>query len=244
MLLHYTEVFVEMATAVLTRSMDAAERRRLKWTVIVTLESFKAVARLVMLVNNHGRMLVPPSQDELNLQTVAQRHARVSSIAAASPSPAPTSDLVSLYLSHGRNQLHPHGKFTLPSPPSLPASTSTAVSEALYVLRPVLYTALRLRCADSSYAPFAVSLLVDVLARGLAPRWATMTAEQRTEWGRRMLLWSLYALRSPVFEEYSQFPLVRLSQLLSRVPLFGMLGRNLVDLVFSLQQHYFYTSAS
>ena len=254
MFLHYTEVFIEMATGVLTRSYPAPQRRRLKWLTVTSIEALKAVARLAMLANNEGRMLTPPSQDELNLQTVTQRHARVLSTAvasAASSSSSPstasagaTSELVSMYLLHGRNNLHPHGKFTLPAPPPPPASVSSSMSEVLYFIRPVIYTFLRLRCPDPSYTPFALSLLTDLLARALAPRWARLTAEQRTEWGRRMLLWTLYGLRSPVFEEWTQYPLVRLSQTLSKVPLFGMVGRNIVDLVFSLQQHYFYTSGS
>ena len=149
-----------------------------------------------------------------------------------------------MYLAHGRSSAHPHGKFSLPAPLPPPATMATTASEALYWLRPVLYTLMRLRYADSAYAPFVVSLTTDVMARALAPRWAALTAEQRAEWGRRMLMWALYGLRSPVFEEWTQYPLVRLSQLLSRVPLFGMVGRNVVDLVFSLQQHYFYTSSS
>ena len=253
MFLHYTEVFMEMTTSVLTRSYPAPQRRRLKWLTITAIEALKAAARLAMLANHGGRMLTPPSQDELNLQTVTQRHTHVLAAAVApepsSPSSSPaaagaTSELVSMYLSHGRNSLHPHGKFSLPAPPLPPATMSSALSEALYFIRPVLYTALRLRYSDPSYTPFVLSLLTDLLARALAPRWAQLTAEQKTEWGRRMLLWTLYGLRSPVFEEWTQYPLVRLSQTLSKVPLFGMVGRNVVDLVFSLQQHYFYTSAS
>ena len=245
MFLHYTEVFIEMCTTVLTSSLPAPQRRRLKWLTLSSIEAIKALTRLTLLAHNEGRMLVPPSQDELNLQTVTQRHTRVVSRAVVDAGgQGGTNDLVSLYLSHGRNNLHPHGKFTLPSPPPPPATATSTLSEALYFLRPVLYCLLRLRYQDSSYTPFALSLLTDLLARAMAPRWAVLSGEQRAEWGRRMLLWGLYGLRSPVFEEWTQYPLVRLSQMLSRVPLFGMVGKNVVDLVFSLQQHYFYTSAS
>ena len=245
--LHYTEVLMEMATSVLTAGRTAEERRRVKWTVIAVIEGTKAAARLYMLWNNSGRMLVPPSQDELNMQIIAtqqQRNAASASSSSSSSAP-PHNDLVSLYLSHGRNTQHPHGKFSLP-PSSLPApaTSSTAVSEALYIVRPLIYVVLRYHYPSSSYTPFLCSLCIDLLSRALAPQWQRLTAEERTEVGRRCLQWGLYLLRSPVFEEYSQWPLVRVSQLLSRVPILGMLFSNMLDLVFSLQQHYFYTSAS
>jgi hypothetical protein len=251
--LHYTEVLMEMATTVLTAGRTAEERRKVKWTLIAVIEGTKAAARLYMLWNNNGRMLVPPSQDELNMQIIAtqqQRNAAAASAASSSSSsssssPPPHNDLVSLYLSHGRNTLHPHGKLSLP-PSSLPApaTNTTALSEALYIVRPLVYVVLRYHYPSSSYTPFISSLFIDLLSRALAPQWQRLTAEERAEVGRRCLQWSLYLLRSPVFEEYSQWPLVRVSQLLSRVPLVGLFFSNMLDLVFSLQQHYFYTSAS
>ena len=59
-----------------------------------------------------------------------------------------------------------------------------------------------------------------------------------------MLWWVLYALRSPVFEQLVQARLVRVGEVVGKVPLLGMIGSNVVDLILSLQQHYFYTSAS
>ena len=249
--LHYTEVLLEMATNSLTRHLPADERQKRKWQVLSLIEGIKALCRLCMLVNNGGRMLIPPTQQQLNMQTLANQHTHnltypsTSSTSAVLPSPAPT-ELISLYLSHGRNNTHPHGKFSLPTAPPPPASPATTVAETLYITRPLAYCLLRLHSSPNSgaYLPFIVSLAMDVSSRLLYGRWERLSMEQRVELSRRMLWWSLYLLRSPVFETFVQSRLVRVGEVVGKVPLLGMIGTNVVDLILSLQQHYFYTSVS
>ena len=244
--LHYTEVLIEMTTNSLTRHLPPEERHRRKWQVLSLIEGVKALCRLCMLVNNGGRMLAPPTQQQLNAQTLANQHTHNlnNHTSPVQHPPPPPSELVSLYLSHGRNNAHPHGKFALPAPPPPPATPTSTLAETLYLTRPLVYCLLRLHTAHGAWPPFLASLAMDVASRLLYGRWERLSGEQRVELSRRLLWWSLYLLRSPVFEQYVQARLVRVGEVVGKVPLLGMIGTNVVDLILSLQQHYFYTSAS
>jgi hypothetical protein len=68
---------------------------------------------------------------------------------------------------------------------------------------------------------------------------------QQRELERRRRAWLYYLLRSPMFEtSLVRVPLTKIFQLLSRVPIVGILAQNMLDLILTLQTHYFYTSAS
>lgn len=75
---HYTEVFCEMAAKRYFRvdGRPEGEQTRGSWYYIAGVEAIKAYCRLSMLYANRGRMLTPPSQEEIVLDLMASIRAK------------------------------------------------------------------------------------------------------------------------------------------------------------------------
>jgi peroxin-16 len=282
---HYTEVLLEMmATRYFDRHPHLKSKLRNKYSIILLIELIKAICRLSMLYKNHGRILLPPTQNELHLQAgrrarekakqsrKATEHSNTSGSAVAE-----FDDLIDIYVNHGRGKENPHGNYNLnltlhPMESSAYKPSQVQVlAEILHIIRPVIYVAAKLYFdnnsnppissnlnnatnnessnipstnLNSSWHPWLLSLFVDILSRSLQRNSANLSPAQRVEISRRTLNWGFYLLRSPMFDSYTQFPLLRISDFLQRLPLLGGLLSSLIDLIFQLQHHYFYISAS
>jgi len=73
---HYTEVLIEMAAKARFPASPLAApgaQSRRSWLVLCAVEAIKAYCRLSMLYANRGRMLTPPSQEEMLLDIMASR---------------------------------------------------------------------------------------------------------------------------------------------------------------------------
>jgi len=278
-IVHHTEVLMEMlarrrfegeavAAAVMGDSLGSfTQQSKSKWMVILVIELFKAMWRLLLLRNNKFRMLMPP-----NLNDVAKKQAEVQAIrieSSLSPEAAQFKDVVQMYVTHGRSvNGHPHGKFSAFTDPKLLATDSDSagaakasvdesfnashvVGEVLHIMRPAAYVAMRWLWVGhensqgrASWWPFLLSLGVDVAARACYRNLNSLSPVEREEIYRRTAGWAYYFVRSPLFEALTKRPLVWTTSLLARLPLIGFLFGNLLELCLSLQSFHFYTSNS
>jgi hypothetical protein len=72
--MHYTEVLIEMAAKVrfpASPLAPAGAQSRRSWLVLCAVETLKAYCRLSILYANRGRMLTPPSQEDMILDHMA-----------------------------------------------------------------------------------------------------------------------------------------------------------------------------
>jgi hypothetical protein len=105
---------------------------------------------------------------------------------------------------------NPHGSFTkwtLPQPaPEIPwASAEGACAEVLNIVRPCAYAVARYFCADESWKPFLLSLTFDVSSRIFVGELSRLSRAQQEEVARRMMMWSFYFLRSPLFDKFTKY---------------------------------------
>lgn len=310
--LYYSEVFIEMAArkAFPAASGNLSEQTRGSWLVISAVEAIKAMCRLMMLAANRGRMLLPPSQEDMILDHMAsirakqkteilerERHEYEQNRKALPPgdietgaTSAPASDaviprsasslppnssfspfplqsghlaplhiqnLLDLYVRHGRQTStdsklgRPHGRFVSQTvhehdSPSYTPPVQHILSEILHFVRPVVYTLARAGFVHdpNSWTPFFLSVAVDGFSRALAPRMASLSREEFAELSGRISRYLFYLLRDPMFSRFVSSPLQSLSELLARIPLLGAFLSSIINLIFSIQKYYFYTSAS
>jgi peroxin-16 len=212
--------------------------------VIILIEAAKTLARLYMLFSNRGNILVLGTDNE-DVEPPAQLDAAAGRL----PPEIPFRDILQLYASRGRGVHNPHGSFTEFTKPPVPPEQSwapfhIAAAESLNILRPTVYAIARYVCADQSWKPFFLSLLVDGSSRYLIGDLAALTRDQQQEIARRMLLWAFYLLRTPFFDNFTKKHLSTVLGFLGRIPLLGIVFGNLLDLALELQAHHFYTSAS
>ena len=62
----FSEVLLEMiATKYYQRIADLTKREKSKWRLVFLIEACKAACRLMLLFNNHGRMVCAPSEAQV-----------------------------------------------------------------------------------------------------------------------------------------------------------------------------------
>ncbi|KMS93662.1 hypothetical protein BVRB_029210 [Beta vulgaris subsp. vulgaris] len=128
-----------------------------------------------------------------------------------------------MYRRHGRSAVRPHGVFCSPSIKYGKVTPFQLASEILFIVRPVIYVSGVLKYSLRSWKPFFAALLTDVMSRGLIGKMNDMTPRQRQEVHRRTFLWLFYLLRSPCFENYTMYPLIKSLSLCEKLPLIGVL---------------------
>lgn len=248
--LELTEVFIEMAAS---RYFERKVRRpRGRWAVILMVETVKAYCRLLMLANNGWKITTIPSADDLEEVTRKKmlETGRKKLLEQYKTNPGPCPEVSKMYIDHYRCEQNPHGTFVgKDSDVSLisasPATPQSAAAEVFHITRPVAYVFLRMMKKNPrSWQPLLVSLLFDMASRLLTPKYAFLNHAQREEISRRTMLYFLYLARSPLFERYIRGFVMRLSAMVSSIPIFGPLVSSIIDLLISLQVHYFYTSGS
>jgi len=116
--------------------------------------------------------------------------------------------------------------------------------EFAHVLRPVIYVLSILKYGYSSWIPFLISLLIDLvtLFRSMMKFQTFPAATRNPEINRRLVLLLVYLLRPPFFGNFSKIPIVKFCSLLEKIPGFGLLFSNILQLVFSLQSHFYYVN--
>jgi len=241
-----TEVLLEMIAG--RKFGEAGLRSRFKWLVILGVETFKMLCKLILLKNNRWRMVTQMTVDEVRVHQEQKelQHVQTELSTKLKENPGPFPDLTAMYIESGRSKLKPHGEFLLPQGMDLVPqriSPATAISEILHVLRPVVYCASRSVILDQGdWRPLALSASCDIASRALMP--STNDLSELREIQSRNFRYLFYLARSPLFEAIVKTPLMRVIALLAKIPLLGALLGSILELLISLQPHYFYTSAS
>ncbi|XP_031377079.1 peroxisome biogenesis protein 16 [Punica granatum] len=129
------------------------------------------------------------------------------------------------------------------------------IGEMLFITRPLIYVLLIRKYGTRSWAPWFLSLAVDLLGVGIFPpfsfsasvqgnkRYLPSTSEKE-EMKRRKLLWALYLMRDPFFSKYTRKRLESTEKLLEPVPIVGMLTEKIIELILGAQMRYTYMSGS
>lgn len=247
---HYTEVCLEMMITQLAhaRLKSTAQAQRVKWIGVLAIEVIKSLCKLFLLIKNKGRMLLMPSNEELERLTLTIKGEKYIKELNESEHKHPYRDILEMYAQHGRAG-HPHGIFS--PPPEHPRDRSsycpskTAIlAELLYIFRPCLYVAGVMLNGLTSWRPYFLSLFVDILARILVGRSSALSPCQSQEVVRRLMGYGYYLVRDPFFSRFTKLPLTVLVEGIKKLPLIGPILGMISELLISLQQHYFYTSAS
>ncbi|KAK4803424.1 hypothetical protein SAY86_003241 [Trapa natans] len=129
------------------------------------------------------------------------------------------------------------------------------LGETLFITRPLIYVLLIRKYGMLSWAPWFLSLAIDLLGAGIfSPVSLSKTGQEnqrflpstleKDEMRRRKLLWALYLMRDPFFSKYTRQKLESTEKLLEPVPIFGMLTAKIIELIVGAQTRYTYMSGS
>jgi hypothetical protein len=97
----------------------------------------------------------------------------------------------------------------------------------------------------NSWAPFFISLIMDLvsLVRMIIKQGGGLQAAIRSpEVNRRMMMLFVYLFRPPFFTNFSRIPIVKMFSLLQKLPVLGVVFSNILQLLLSLQSHFYYVN--
>lgn len=180
--------------------------------------------------------------------------------------------LIQQYIQQGR-YIHTHGNYTYNSKKQNDVNNGNnnfndrikkiqQLCEILYMIRPLIYVSGQLGIMHNSNAnniddnsnntnltqqwkPFISSLLCDLISLSLyTSNIQSLTTQQQTEYKRRITLLLYYLFRSPLYEYFTIRPITTISNILSYIPIFGIIFGNIADITNLFQRYYFYTAAS
>ncbi|KAJ3693974.1 hypothetical protein LUZ60_009454 [Juncus effusus] len=126
------------------------------------------------------------------------------------------------------------------------------IGEVIHVLRPFLYVLFIRKYGIKSWAPWLVSLSVDLIGMSIISN-ATGTGNgsryqlsetEKEELRRRKNILALYIIRDPFFTKYTRNRLEKVDKLLSPVPLVSFFTSKFIELLIGIQTRYTYTSGS
>lgn len=128
------------------------------------------------------------------------------------------------------------------APPSLLDENQT-LGEILHIIRPVAHLAGMGVFGEKSWAPYLVSVGMDLTSLKLLsePSNKLWNVSERIELGQRSFALILYLLRSPFYDKYTKQRILTTLRFLSdHIPIFGRLIRPLIDYLPEWQRVYFY----
>lgn len=217
---------------------------RLRSSVILFIEMFKAALRLTLLWRNGGRMLthmaVPSREDAIALASSSQSDENEDEDGDV---PIPT--LPPLHrVKYERYTLDDFSALKSRITPSMPTSRSV-LGELLWIIRPVIFVILKLRFGRS-WKPWMVGLIVDLISRRLSQKHDLSSTEQ-DELARRKSLLYLYALRSPFYELLQQLlgpAFDKLYDASGRLPGIQTAWDFVSEILYVYRTRYFYMAGS
>ena len=244
----YTELLWEMA----------AKRKgeKVRWRVVVFIEAFKAMCRLLLLRITGGRMVVPP---------LPEREA-IPEDADAEDSEAEDDDLLPHEPKKPKEWTMPRTGLTLPALPSagdissflmqkvltaddikpptalLPKISGAAhAAEILHILRPVIYAVAMSRAkSKKDWRPWVLGIAVELAARQIRTergrKGERESNMEREEWSRRGWAMGWWTLRGAFYENITKG---WVDGLVGARYMPGLIGGILEDYAFLWEEYHF-----
>ncbi|KAI2627113.1 peroxisome membrane protein [Xylaria nigripes] len=257
-IIQYTQLLWEMA----------AKRRgeKLRWRVIIMLEAFKAVCRLLLMRVTNSRPLVTPPLPER--EPIPTQEDESDDDAALNELMGEESCGVEMNSSaravHEKEWPMPRTKSSLPSLPSptdvssylqsrvltaddiKPAakllntlSRSGKAAEILHILSPLMYAVALSQSKDKkSWVPWIIGLSIEYTARQLRDRGLRTTSLEQDEWGKRYWAAVWWSMRGAFYQNVTKGLVTGMRQ---RMP--SLVSGILEDYEYLWENYYFSTSA-
>eukprot|EP00658_Telonema_sp_P-2_P054729 TRINITY_DN43532_c0_g1_i2.p1 TRINITY_DN43532_c0_g1~~TRINITY_DN43532_c0_g1_i2.p1 ORF type:complete len:121 (+),score=31.31 TRINITY_DN43532_c0_g1_i2:137-499(+) len=114
-----------------------------------------------------------------------------------------------------------------------------------YMARPVVYLLVAVRCQKSSWAPWLISLGMDVLQLQLRMAAGVKGQQELEELTRRRSDMAYYLLRDPIYKRFTK-PLMTLLHLriLNKIPLINAISDLCLGIFESMNSLHFYKAGS
>eukprot|EP00475_Leptophrys_vorax_P035918 TRINITY_DN5984_c0_g2_i1.p1 TRINITY_DN5984_c0_g2~~TRINITY_DN5984_c0_g2_i1.p1 ORF type:complete len:400 (-),score=111.49 TRINITY_DN5984_c0_g2_i1:93-1292(-) len=118
------------------------------------------------------------------------------------------------------------------------------INELLHIARPVVYVLAILKYGYNSWIPFTVSLVLDLVSlfKSIQVNGGPAAALKLPEINRRVLLLLAYLIRPPLFTKFTRIPIIKIFSILEKLPFVGVIFSNILQLVLSLQSHFYYVN--
>ncbi|KAI1433347.1 peroxisome membrane protein [Xylaria sp. CBS 124048] len=258
-IIKYTELLWEMA----------AKRRgeKIRWHVVMMLEAFKAICRLLLMRITNSRPLVTPplperepipsqdddADDDNTLRELMGEEPIGSDMNGSAAKAA-----------HEKEWAMPRTKTSLPSLPSptdvssyLQSRVLTAedikpaakllntlsrpgqAAESLHILSPLVYAVAMSQSKDKrSWTPWIIGLSIEYTARQLRDRGLRSTSLEKDEWGKRYVAAAWWVMRGAFYENVTKGLIGGVRR---RVP--SLVAGILEDYEYLWDNYYFSTSA-
>nr|CAD7454468.1 unnamed protein product [Timema tahoe] len=240
--LEYSEVFIEISSRKLW-----GERSR--WVIVVCLQIFKCIARLLLVFQHKVGIIQNPPVTPLKRQSASdvqlqdERRVQWQSATFTLKKSGRVIRRVEMAPPIQGRLWKPLLKLNLPEEEGAPnnqaLSTLHTFSETLYVVKPLLHLGSMYYCGQKDWKPWLLSLAADLTSIQLHR--GNLSQRQRLELSRRTIALLLYLLRSPFFDKYTKRHLLRLLNTLSKhVPLMGLVLTPLAQYLPMWQDTYFY----
>ncbi|EFA02007.1 peroxisomal membrane protein PEX16 [Tribolium castaneum] len=249
----YCEVLFELSAQKIWGSVG-------KWLVVVGVQVFKCVARLILVYNHKENIIQTPPIPYLDRGKIPKDGTNCSSVR----------DIAQAQLSSVSFTLKESGRVIRKIDASPPISLRTwkplkaqetcdneqtieqalaerqLIAETIYIVKPMAHLASVACFGSSSWKPWVISLAMDITSLQLyksckGTKSNYLTPKQRLQLSKRTIILVMYLLRSPFYDKYSKDKVNALLISLGRnVPLAKLICQPLAQYLPFWQSNYFY----
>ncbi|XP_020706267.2 peroxisomal membrane protein PEX16 [Athalia rosae] len=238
--LEYSEVLLEISATKLWGETG-------KWLIIVLLQAFKTLMRLVLVYFYKERVTQNPPIPPLKREKIPEN---IDSIEKEGFSLKRSRKVIRKVHSGG----YSHFRTWAPLPPlgtkereistNLSPRRKMILAETLYILKPLLHLGCMSISGRNHWKPWFISLILDLTSLNMynsETKAVPVQKEEFEEISRRQVALLLYILRSPFYDNYSRVKIYALLELLSKnLPLARMVTEPILKYLPHWQSTYFY----
>ncbi|XP_046432853.1 peroxisomal membrane protein PEX16 [Neodiprion fabricii] len=242
--LEYSEVLLEISASKLWGETG-------KWLIIVILQAFKSVMRLLLVHRYKERVTQSPPIPPIKRDKISDK---VETIEKDGFALKRSKKVVRKVNSGGCSQF----RSWAPIPPlgiddqqttiDLTPNKKIILAETLYIIKPLLHLGCLSVSGQKQWKSWFLSLIIDLASLKLysnETKAVTLRKEEFDEISRRRVALLLYILRSPFYDNYSRMKIYALLKMLSRnVPLARMVTDPIIKYLPHWQSTYFYMWSS
>jgi peroxin-16 len=221
-----------------------------KWLTVLILKMTKAIIQCVVVYRYKSRILTSPNVPAIDRkklqmggaggvatvpegQPVAYRGARTGRIIRSiHADPGLPYTKLSQYIDNNVPQLQPMGVASMHTSIRDILTTKELVAEGLHISRPLVHIFSMFVFQQSSWKPWLISLMIDILSLHLHKGLTQFKTTQSSEILRRRLVLLLYLMRSPFYNRYIKDLLASFLQYMSsHIPLASFIADPLLEYI-------------